>query len=114
MNARLWFLPAVGLLFALCGSAGAENPDLADLAPARTLAYLELHDPPALARELHSLIKGSYLQHPALLLANCTSTLALFADELNAVIVVVCHDEAFVVAVDCQIGRPIESSDSVA
>src|SRR5690242_16382460 len=81
MNARLWFLPAVGLLFALCGSAGAENPDLADLAPARTLAYLELHDPPALARELHSLIKGSYLQHPALLLANCTSKGKKIANE---------------------------------
>lgn len=73
MNARLFFPAALGLLLALSGSATAEVSDLADLAPARALVYLELHDSPALARELHALIKGSYLQHPALLLANCTA-----------------------------------------
>ncbi len=72
MNARLMFLSMAVLLIALRGSATAEVSDLADLAPARTLAYFELHDSPALARELHTLIKGSYLQHPALLLANHT------------------------------------------
>ena len=68
MNAHRFFAAAV-LLFVGIGQAPAEGIDLADLAPARTLAYLELHDPPALARELHALTKGSYLQHPALLFA---------------------------------------------
>src|SRR5579875_117397 len=70
MNARLLSVAAVGLLLAGTRSVCAEVSDLANLAPARTLAYLELHDPPALARELHALIKGSYLQRPALFLAN--------------------------------------------
>jgi hypothetical protein len=72
MNARLLLPAAMGLLLALTGSAAAEITDLAELAPTGTLAYLELHDPPALAGELHALIKGSYLQNPALLLANHT------------------------------------------
>jgi hypothetical protein len=69
MNTRLLFA-AVGLLLTVVEPAWTATADLADLAPARTLAYLELHDPPALARELHALIKGSYLQHPALFFAN--------------------------------------------
>ncbi len=70
MNARLLSVAAVGLLLAGTRSVCAEVSDLANLAPARTLAYLELHDPPSLAREFHALIKGSYLQRPALFLAN--------------------------------------------
>ena len=68
MNARRIFAVVI-VLFTWTGGASAEASDLADLAPARTLAYLELHDPPALARELHALLKGSYLQNPALLFA---------------------------------------------
>ncbi len=81
MNSRLLLPASVGLLLALVGSAEAVVSDLADLAPAGTLVYLELHDPPALARELHALIKGSYLQHPALLLANHTTKGKKIANE---------------------------------
>ncbi|HEY7328347.1 MAG TPA: hypothetical protein VH592_11935 [Gemmataceae bacterium] len=70
MNARLSFFVVVSLMLSRAGSILAEGPDLADLAPARTVAFLELHDPPALAREFHALIKGSYLQRPDLLFAN--------------------------------------------
>jgi hypothetical protein len=72
MHARLLFTAAAGLLLALSGSSSAEVSDLADFAPARSLAYVELHDTSTLARELHALIKGSYLQHPSWLLANHT------------------------------------------
>lgn len=71
MNAHRFFAAAV-LLFVGTGQARAEEIDLADLAPARTLAYVELHDPPALTRELHALFRGSYLQQPALLFARHT------------------------------------------
>jgi hypothetical protein len=70
MNARLLFVFAVSLMLTRTGSLLAEASDLADLAPARTVAFLELHDPPALARELRALIKGSYLTRPDLLFAN--------------------------------------------
>jgi hypothetical protein len=72
MNAHRIFA-AVVLLFVGTGQAPAEGIDLADLAPARTLAYLELHDPTAFARELHALFKGSYLQQPGLLFARHTT-----------------------------------------
>jgi hypothetical protein len=55
----------LGLLLSLASPAYAAHNDLPRLVPARTLAYLELHDPPHLARELHALCKGSYLQNPA-------------------------------------------------
>ncbi len=64
MNRRLRFAGSTCLLFVLAGPASAEVHDLANLVPARTLAYLELHDPSRLARELHALVKGSYLQNP--------------------------------------------------
>lgn len=70
MNVRLIINATAGLLFILTGSVSAAAAELADLAPAHTVAYVELHDLSALARELQALIKGSYLQHPALLLAN--------------------------------------------
>ncbi|HEY8505525.1 MAG TPA: hypothetical protein VIL46_13155, partial [Gemmataceae bacterium] len=40
---------------------GPARPDLADLFPARTLLYLEVSDPAALAREARALLKGSTL-----------------------------------------------------
>jgi hypothetical protein len=66
MKVRLLFLASLGLLF-ISSSLGAA--DLADLAPPHTLAYMELNDPAALARELRTLVKGSYLQRPAMLFA---------------------------------------------
>lgn len=70
MNARLFLVAVFFPLLVLTRSATAEVSDLAELAPARTVAYLELHDPSALARELHALIRNSYLQRPALFFAN--------------------------------------------
>ncbi len=69
MNARLLLAVFLGLTFVANGRAKAAEADLADLAPARTLAYLELHDPAAMARALRALVQGSYLQRPELLLA---------------------------------------------
>jgi hypothetical protein len=69
MKAPLLRAGSACLLLALTTSANAAN-DLADLVPAHSLAYLELHDPPRLARELHALIRGSYLEHPAALFAH--------------------------------------------
>ena len=65
MKSHLLVAAAAYLLLVRAGSAAAEVNDLADLVPAHSLAYLELHDPPRLARELHALVEGSYLQHPA-------------------------------------------------
>jgi hypothetical protein len=70
MKTHLLVAGAACLVLALTGPATAEINDLADLVPAHSLAYLELHDPPRLAREIHALVKGSYLQHPAAFFAH--------------------------------------------
>lgn len=72
MKDRLRFAASLALLLALAAPVVAEE-ELANLVPARTLAYLELHDPPRLSRELHALIHGSYLQTPAAFLARHTT-----------------------------------------
>ncbi len=72
MKRHAVFAGAACLLLIVHGAASAEVNDLADLVPADTLNYLELHDPPRLARELHALVKGSYLQHPATFFAHHT------------------------------------------
>ncbi len=69
MNARLLIAVCLGFSSVATGRAKAAETELADLAPARTLAYLELHDPAATAHALRALVKGSYLQRPELLLA---------------------------------------------
>jgi hypothetical protein len=69
MNARLLFLGSVGLLSLFAAPVPAQFKELADLAPAHTLAYLELHQPTQLARELRALVKGSYLQDPTAFIA---------------------------------------------
>jgi hypothetical protein len=42
----------------------AERKSMAELLPAHTLAYLELHDPRLLAQELRALLQGSLLEEP--------------------------------------------------
>src|SRR5579871_6602075 len=73
MNTRMLLLASLGLLLFCADSTSAAGSDLAELAPAKALAYAELTDPPALARELQALVKGSYLHNP----------LAFFAQHLD-------------------------------
>ena len=50
-SALLYVFSAIVIL-SLSGSTAAKVSDLADLAPANTIAYLELHDPSRIAHEL--------------------------------------------------------------
>src|SRR5438552_15970265 len=56
---RLVAIVAGLVLFVGGGAASAQTP--ADLVPAKTLAYIELQYPAALAKELAALLEGSYL-----------------------------------------------------
>jgi hypothetical protein len=69
MDARFPFVLAAGLALALASPASA-GPDpttitnLAELAPAHTIGYLELSRPDGQAREVRALLDGSCLQAP--------------------------------------------------